>query len=193
MYEENINADGVSKQIKVQFLIKVAPGFKYEYSCDHMYRPDEGSLSWTLDSSKVNDFESIVGKWIVLPHPTQANCSIVSYSADLAMKGYVPGFITSILEKTALKSAVSWVKKHGEAQWREEGVSMFCSSSVDQQQKAVAPQSSTSKMIYRRNAALVGTTVVGASLIGYRGWVKSGKCKDCKRCVNGSCNRLNRQ
>ncbi len=54
------------------------------------------------------------------PHPTKPNWSTVYYSADLAMKGYVPGFIMSILTGTALKSAVTWVKRESEAEWAAE-------------------------------------------------------------------------
>ena len=42
------------------------------------------------------------------------------YSADLALKNYVPGFIMNILTNSALKTAVSWVKKYSEAEWVEE-------------------------------------------------------------------------
>ena len=53
-------------------------------------------------------------------HPTRPNWSQVYYSADLALKNYVPGFIMNILTTSALKTAVSWVKKFSEAEWVEE-------------------------------------------------------------------------
>ena len=57
----------------------------------------------------------------VTPHPTRPDWSTVFYSADLALKTYVPGFIMNILQGTALKSAVSWLKKYSEADWAANG------------------------------------------------------------------------
>ena len=59
-------------------------------------------------------------KRYVEAHATKPNWSTVYYSADLCMKGYVPGFIMGILTNSALKSAVSWVKKHSELAWAAE-------------------------------------------------------------------------
>ena len=43
------------------------------------------------------------------------------YSADLALKQYVPGFVMNILTGQALKSAVCWVKKYSEEDFARHG------------------------------------------------------------------------
>lgn len=108
---------GGSRLINARFLIKAAPGFAFEYYCAHEYEPTKKSLTWTLDYSRDNDFDDVCGKWYVTPHPTKPEWSQVYYSADLSLKGYVPGFIMGILTSSALKSAVTWVKKYSELDW----------------------------------------------------------------------------
>lgn len=56
-----------------------------------------------------------------LPEPLLRQLAFVSpqvfYSADLKMRMRVPKLILNILTTTALKSAVSWVKRESEADW----------------------------------------------------------------------------
>ena len=73
-----------------------------------------------MDYERDSDFDDVAGHWYVCTHPTRPNWSQVYYSADLALKNYVPGFIMNILTTSALKTAVSWVKKFSEAEWVEE-------------------------------------------------------------------------
>ena len=117
-YEKSTMPPG-SKQIKARFLVNAAPGFNYEYYCDHAYVPSKQSLTWTLDYTKDSDFDDVCGHWYVAPHKTAKgdDWSAVYYSADIALKGYVPGFVMNVLTGSALKSAVGWVKKHSEADW----------------------------------------------------------------------------
>jgi len=178
------------RQIKARFLIKAAPGFSYDYYCDHVYDESEGSLSWTLDSSKQNDFESIIGKWYVTEHPTLINCSLVSYSADLVLKGYVPAFITSILQKTALKSAVSWVKKFSESQWR-------VVNPVGDNLVGVNPMPlksrQTKPLINNKPLALTAALVASTGILCFKsnGWLK--KCGCCESCDGGKCRCCGRE
>jgi hypothetical protein len=185
VYEDSVDRAG-RRQIKARFLIKAAPGFSYDYYCDHLYDESEGSLSWTLDSSKQNDFESIIGKWYVTEHPTLINCSLVAYSADLVLKGYVPAFITSILQKTALKSAVSWVKKFSESQWRvvsPVGVSVKPGSIPHASLKSRQTKSFINNKPLVLTAAVVAST--GAMCFKSNGWLKKRGC--CDSCDGGKC------
>ena len=118
--EAKKGVDG-SKQIKARFLVKAAPGFGFEYYCDHHYSASKKSLTWTLDYSRDNDFDDVAGHWYVAQHPSKPDWSTLYYSADLALKGYVPGFVMNILTSTALKSAVGWVKKYSEADFAANG------------------------------------------------------------------------
>lgn len=119
-YFEKVRGVDGSKNIKARFLVKAAPGFSFEYYCDHIYSPQKKSLTWTLDYDRDSDFDDVAGHWYVCAHPTRPNWSQVYYSADLALKNFVPGFIMNILTTSALRSAVSWVKKYSEAEWAEE-------------------------------------------------------------------------
>lgn len=73
---KNVGLDG-SKQLKTRFLVKAAPGFSYEYYCDHLYSPMKKSLTWSLDYDRTSDFDDVQGKWYVAPHPTRENWSQV--------------------------------------------------------------------------------------------------------------------
>ena len=44
---------------------------KYEYYCDHTYRPDADSVVWTLDYDKTSDFDDIAGHWHLEDHPSK--------------------------------------------------------------------------------------------------------------------------
>ena len=56
---------GGNRQIKVMMKITAAPGFGYEYYCDHTYSPKEKSLIWTLDYERDSDFDDVTGHWCV--------------------------------------------------------------------------------------------------------------------------------
>lgn len=118
-----------------------------------------------------------------MAHPTQANVCIVSYSADLVMKGYVPGFVTTMLQKTALKSAVSWVKKHSEAQWTADSLL------PNELKGKVSEGELTTSLETARRRKRVMLGVLGASAVGSlcyksRGWFRQQRLtKGCK-CSN---------
>lgn len=118
--DEKTGMDG-SRRIKCRFLINAAPGFKYEYYCDHTYSPPKKSLIWSLDYDRDSDFDDVQGHWYVCAHPSKENWSQVYYSADLKLKQWVPKFILNILTTSALKTAVTWVKRESEADWERTG------------------------------------------------------------------------
>jgi len=102
VYADNALGMG-NRQLKVMMKINAAPGFNYEYYCDHTYSPKDKSLIWTLDYERDSDFDDVTGHWYVTPHPTRENWSQVYYSADLKLKQWVPKFILNILTTTAIK------------------------------------------------------------------------------------------
>lgn len=101
-------------RIKVRFVLK-GFGFHFEYFIDHVYRPDQGYMTWTLDYSKLSDFDDSVGYWFVEDHPTNKGWTRLYYSVELRVKGNVPGFIQEIATKRGLVEATQWVKREAEA------------------------------------------------------------------------------
>lgn len=99
--------------IKAYFLIG-AMGVKVEYFIDHVYRPADGLMTWTLDYSRESDLEDSVGFWRVLPHPEKPGWSRVYYSVDVRLRGWVPGFIETMIAKKGLIQATEWVKRESE-------------------------------------------------------------------------------
>jgi len=61
-FDQKEGIDG-SRRIKARFLVKAAPGFGFEYFCDHHYSAPKKSLTWTLDYDRDNDFDDVCGHW----------------------------------------------------------------------------------------------------------------------------------
>jgi len=99
--------------IKVRFKIG-SMGIKVEYYIVHTYRPDEGYMTWTLDYSRESDLDDSVGFWRVIPVEDKPGWTRVYYSVDVRLKGWVPGFIESMLAKNGLTKATAWVKRESE-------------------------------------------------------------------------------
>mmetsp|Transcript_3791 Transcript_3791/g.5642 ORF Transcript_3791/g.5642 Transcript_3791/m.5642 type:complete len:248 (+) Transcript_3791:148-891(+) len=107
------NKDG-SSTIKVKMLIGVLPGYKYEYYCDHTFRPECNSLVWSLDYDKRSDFDDVAGHWHLEDNPNKPGTTRVFYACDIKFFGAVPAPVMNILSKQALKQATSWVKRESE-------------------------------------------------------------------------------
>lgn len=99
--------------LKVRFVLKGA-GVSVEYFVDHVYRPKEGYLTWTLDYSKSSDLDDSVGFWRVAPHPERPGHSRVYYSIELRVGWWLPGFIENMLAKDGLVKSTEWVKREAE-------------------------------------------------------------------------------
>ncbi len=108
----NYEVDG--DHIKTRFLLK-GLGFRIEYFIDHVYRPDEGFMTWTLDYTRRSDLDDSVGYWFVEAHPTRDGWTRLYYSVDVRMKGRVPKIIQDIVTRQGLKEATGWVKRESEA------------------------------------------------------------------------------
>ena len=91
-----------------------AMGVSVEYYIDHVYRPADGYMTWTLDYSRESDLDDSVGFWRVMPHPEKPGGTRVYYSVDVRLRGWVPGFIQSMITKKGLIQATEWVKRESE-------------------------------------------------------------------------------
>lgn len=90
-------------------------GTDVEYYIKHDYHPDQGYLTWTLDYSRQSDLDDSVGYWRVTKLSDSPALSRVEYSADIRLKGWVPGVLADLIAKKGLSDATSWVKKQSEA------------------------------------------------------------------------------
>lgn len=89
-------------------------GVDVEYYIHHVYRPDQGYLTWTLDYARQSDLDDSVGFWRVTSVGTDPVTTRVEYSADIRIKGWVPGVVADMIAKKGLTDATSWVKKQSE-------------------------------------------------------------------------------
>lgn len=105
----------VGNDIYVEFEIS-AMGFSYIYYIKHHYPIEKGYGTWTLDYSRDSDLDDSVGYWIVTPVPGNPAQTQVEYSVDVRLKGWVPGFIKTLLVNKGLKQATVWVKEQAEKQ-----------------------------------------------------------------------------
>lgn len=90
-------------------------GVDVEYYVHHVYRPDKGYLTWTLDYDRLSDLDDSVGYWRVTPLTTTPPRSRLEYSVDIRFKGWVPGFMADMISEDGLTNATAWVKKQSEA------------------------------------------------------------------------------
>ena len=99
--------------IFVDFVIS-SWGFDVQYYIKHDYNPSKGYMTWTLDYSRESDLDDSTGYWLVYPSPLDPSKTRVEYSVDLRIKGWVPGFIQTMLAETGVENATKWVKKESE-------------------------------------------------------------------------------
>ncbi len=105
------------EDIDVRFEIS-AMGVTVEYFIAHKFRDKERYATWTLDYSRESDLGDSVGFWKVDAVEGDADASLVTYSVDLQVKGWVPGFIRTLLVDNGLKAATSWVAEQSEKRAR---------------------------------------------------------------------------
>jgi hypothetical protein len=89
-------------------------GITKQYYIDHVLNKSQGYLSWTLDYSRLSDFDDSTGYWLVKSIQEDPPLTQVEYSVDLRLAG-VPDFLAKYLTRDALTTATSWVKKQAEA------------------------------------------------------------------------------
>ena len=109
------------RQIDVKFALK-SFGIGVDYFIRHDFDRERGVGTWTLDYDRQSDLDDSVGFWRVTPLSQPEGApprTQVEYSVDIALKGFVPGFVRSILVDNGLEQATSWVKKHSEDRARK--------------------------------------------------------------------------
>lgn len=102
------------EHVKVKFIIG-APMISIEYYIDHVYRPQDGYMTWRLDYTRSSDFDDTVGFWRVEALADKPGWSRVFYSVDLKAAGWVPPPIEHAFATMGLNKATSWVKRESEA------------------------------------------------------------------------------
>lgn len=100
-------------KIDVAFKISSFP-VTIEYFIAHDYDMANRWGTWTLDYNRESDLDDSVGFWRVTPVEGDPSKSIVEYSVDVKIKGWVPDFIREMLVDKGLKQATSWVKVQSE-------------------------------------------------------------------------------
>lgn len=100
--------------IKARFKVG-AMGSRVEYFIDHEVRTDANWMTWRLDYTKESDLDDSVGYWLIEPLADRPGYSRVYYSVAVQMRGWVPGFIESMIARKGLTQATEWVKRESEA------------------------------------------------------------------------------
>jgi len=101
----------------------VLDGYVKEFNAfyEHLYRPAESLLTWSLDPNKDSDFVDVQGQWCVDAHPDKGpTWSRVWYSTDVAVPGWLPRFVVRSMCKTGGIKALDFAKKYAEAAARSE-------------------------------------------------------------------------
>ena len=98
----------------VDCVILGAMGLSVEYFIDHRFREASKYVTWTLDYDRESDLDESVGFWKLDPYNGDPNRTRVIYSVDIAVRGWVPGFIRTLLVDQGLKEATGWIKRESE-------------------------------------------------------------------------------
>ena len=114
---DHVSECGVYRQepglIYTRFVLSTV-GIGIEYYIKHVDRHTDGYITWTLDYSRLSDFDDSVGYWRVTPLSSNPPLSRLEYSVSILTKGYVPDFIIEMVTNKGLTNATSWVKKQSE-------------------------------------------------------------------------------
>lgn len=89
-------------------------GFSAEYFIHHIYHHKEYWGTWTLDYTRRSDLDDSVGFWRVTPLEGAPGASMVEYSVDVRVRGWIPGFIRSMFVDKGLQQATQWLKVQAE-------------------------------------------------------------------------------
>jgi len=100
--------------IDVEFVIK-GFGFSARYFIHHTYHQAERWGTWTLDYTRESDLDDSVGFWRVTPWAENPAQSVVEYSVDVQVRGWIPGFVRGLFVDKGLQQATEWVKIQSEA------------------------------------------------------------------------------
>jgi len=99
---------------KATYIVKVIPGYNFEYYLEHHADSKKGVVLFFLDYGRHSDFNDMQGKWYLEEHPTKKGWTRVYYQCDLKLFGYAPAIVKTLLTSKGLSSAIGWVKKESE-------------------------------------------------------------------------------
>ena len=99
--------------IDVAFTLESFP-VTVDYFIHHDFDQEHRFGTWTLDYARDSDLDDSVGFWRVNAVDGQPGECLVEYSIDIAIKGWVPAFIRSMLVDSGVKQATQWVKVQSE-------------------------------------------------------------------------------
>jgi len=99
---------------KATYVVKVIPGYNFEYYVEHHADAKKGILLFYLDYDRNSDFNDMQGKWVLEEHPTKPGWTRVYYQCDLKLWGYAPKIVKTLLTSKGLSSAIAWVKRESE-------------------------------------------------------------------------------
>jgi carbon monoxide dehydrogenase subunit G len=99
--------------IKARFVI-TAMFMNIEYYVDHVYKPADNWMTWTLDYTRESDLDDSVGFWRSSPVPDKPGWTRVFYSVEVRLKGWVPAMVENMVAKSGLTQATGWVKRESE-------------------------------------------------------------------------------
>lgn len=97
-----------------RYLVKVVPGYSFEYFLEHQMSEQKGVVLFFLDYSRLSDVNDMQGKWFLEPHPTKAGWTRLYYQCELKFWGFVPRFIKTMLTGQGVATATAWVRKESE-------------------------------------------------------------------------------
>jgi len=125
------SAKGSEVVEKATYMIKVIPGYKFEYYLEHHAVKSKKTLLFFLDYDRSSDFNDMQGRWFLEEHPTKPGWTRVYYQCELKLWGYAPAIVKTLLTSKGLSSSIGWVKKesaHGATNPTE---NMCCNAMCD--------------------------------------------------------------
>lgn len=99
--------------IRTRFVIS-AMLMNVEYFIDHVYKPQENYLTWTLDYTRESDLDDSVGFWWVEAIEDKPGWTRVFYSVEVKLRGWIPAAVENMIAKQGLPKATAWVKRESE-------------------------------------------------------------------------------
>jgi hypothetical protein len=118
IYESEIIQTQYVEGGKQNILVRMKSGnpvMKVQYYIDHYYNPIQNSLTWTLDTSRTNDIDNMIGFWYIVPHPDNStNWTRLYYSVQVSIKSQISKIIFDYTSQRTLSYTTASVKKYSE-------------------------------------------------------------------------------
>ena len=92
-----------------------ALGLSLDYHAVYTINPAGRWTTWTLDPTKDNELEALVGGAVIRPHPDKPGWTRAVYMAEGVFSRWMPSFAMDLVRKVGLHQATEWVKRESEA------------------------------------------------------------------------------